>query len=103
MDERDPVELVDVPTLARRHEADGNALELVRPVALVPVAVVLQLEPVATHERPAARPLAYEPVRELQHLHAGELARFAVIAHRWAPEWLVGAELPTGLSKALYD
>src|SRR5690606_4023164 len=68
VDEGEPRKLVDVPALARRGEPHRNALGLLLTLALVPVALRLELESVLADEGVASRVLADEPLRKLEDL-----------------------------------
>ncbi len=103
VDEADPRELVEVTALAGDHEADGHALGRLRARALMPVVMALELEPVFPDQGAAARVLADEPLRELEHRDAREAARLALVADGRRTERRVLRELAPDALEALGD
>ena len=90
-----------MPAPARADESDGDALGTLLLLALVPVSASLEIEAVASHERPAPRVLAHEPPRHLEHLDSDGPLRLASVAGGRFPEGVLERKQASRDAKAL--
>jgi hypothetical protein len=101
VNEWDPGEIVDVPSLARDDEADWHALRLGASIARVPVTPAFEPQTVPSHEGAALLVLAHEPLRKLENLNAGELRRLAIVSDGRRTKWLVLTQFSIELPEPL--